>query len=142
MGGGLAIVYDFLNHRYTIDTNFNDRPTGSDTAFLGFFDSAALDYNVTSNSFTSFVISDRGTGNNSVFWQDGGLGRIPALGYSGNLNGTRLVDNNLFFDGGFNLPLFFFDPAPVPAPPALLLFGIGAGALAWRRRSTVRKLSA
>ncbi|QJB69847.1 PEP-CTERM sorting domain-containing protein [Parasphingorhabdus halotolerans] len=36
--------------------------------------------------------------------------------------------------GGWNLPLFGADPTEVPAPPALLLFGMGAGTLAWRRR--------
>lgn len=133
--GGFAIVYNANDNSYSINDNFYNRPDGSDTFGLGFLNMITLEYDRDSGLVSSYRVGDA---NNSILaWSGlgGGQGRIPSVTYTG-IGDSLLATNNLLFDGAFNLP-FYAPPSQVPAPPALLLFGLAAGALTWRRRKAV-----
>lgn len=66
----------------------------------------------------------------------GGIHIFDLTGPNGFPNQIGFADG-IKISGSWSIPIFNPNPSQVPAPPALLLFGLAAGVLTWRRRKAV-----
>ena len=142
--GNLNIVYDANADSYSLGL-LRDGTSGATTDLfgIGFFDFPFLAYDIaTDRLFTANIVdlfpSNSGTALTGLSATEG---RIPTTIFNFNgsefLGGTpvgALQDGNIRFTGSWNLPIFGQNPTPVPAPGMMVLFGLGLGLIAARRR--------
>lgn len=144
--GNLNIIYDANTDSYSLgmlpEGAFGP---GNNTFGIGFFDFPFLAYDVPADTlFTANLLelfpSNTGVALSGLSYTDI---RIPTtiFNFDGNdYLGARPVGNltsgDLRVTGSWNLPIFGQNPTPVPAPGMMVLFGLGLGVIAARRRKT------